>query len=231
MTTDMILYDLAGADGRLRWSPFCWRAKLALAHKGVSVVTIPWHYFQKEVIAASAQEGLPRVPVLVDESRWISDSWRIALYLEERWADRAPLFGGAGTRDHTLFVKHWVQDELHPPLLRITLLDMYERLHPLDKLYFRQSRERRFGMTLEEFSADKPKHIATLRKALEPVRKTLSEQPYLGGENPLFADYLVASALLWGANACEHELLDETDSVTRWRNLLIARYEHAVANA
>jgi hypothetical protein len=33
------LYDLAGADPDLRFSPYCWRTRLALAHKGLEVET------------------------------------------------------------------------------------------------------------------------------------------------------------------------------------------------
>ncbi len=29
------MYDLAGADPNRRFSPFCWRTKMALAHKGL----------------------------------------------------------------------------------------------------------------------------------------------------------------------------------------------------
>ena len=226
--TERILYDLAGADQRQRWSPFCWRAKLSLAHKGLAVTTIPWRYFQQDVLAPSAQGAVPRVPVLVDQGVWICDSWHIAVYLEDRYAERPPLFGGMRTRDHTLFLKHWLDVSLHPLLLPVTVLDMYQRLHPADQPYFRESREKRFGMTLEAFCADKPAHIATLRDALEPVRRTLAEQPFLGGDTPLFADYLVVSALLWGAEACRHELLAEGDPVARWRDQLVQRYEESL---
>jgi glutathione S-transferase len=43
----MILYDLAGADPDLRFSPFCWRTRFALAHKGLPVETIPWRFTEK----------------------------------------------------------------------------------------------------------------------------------------------------------------------------------------
>ncbi|MDE1903950.1 MAG: glutathione S-transferase N-terminal domain-containing protein, partial [Alphaproteobacteria bacterium] len=36
------LFDLAGADDDRRFSPYCWRVKLALAHKGLPVETVPW---------------------------------------------------------------------------------------------------------------------------------------------------------------------------------------------
>jgi glutathione S-transferase-like protein len=35
------LYDLAGADPNRRFSPYCWRIRLALAHKRLPVETIP----------------------------------------------------------------------------------------------------------------------------------------------------------------------------------------------
>jgi glutathione S-transferase len=225
---EMLLYDLAGADDAARWSPFCWRAKLALAHKGLAFTAVPWHYFEKEALAPSQQGEVPRVPVLVDRGEWINDSWRIALYLEERYPERPPLFGGTASREHTLFVKHWLDADVHPHLVHITVLDMYRRLHPRDQPYFRASREQRFGMTLEEFGADQPRHVAALRQALEPVRRTLADQPFLGGDAPLFADHLVAGALLWGANACEQELLAADDPVLRWRDDLIARYERSL---
>ena len=36
------LYDLAGADPDRRFSPYCWRTRLALAHKELPVETVPW---------------------------------------------------------------------------------------------------------------------------------------------------------------------------------------------
>ena len=71
----MRLYDLAGADPNLRFSPFCWRTKSALAHKGLAVETIPWRFTEKNAIAFSGSE---RVPVLVDGDKAVPDSWTIA---------------------------------------------------------------------------------------------------------------------------------------------------------
>ena len=41
------LYDLAGADPDLRFSPYCWRVKMAIAHKGLPCETIPWRFLDK----------------------------------------------------------------------------------------------------------------------------------------------------------------------------------------
>src|SRR6185437_5084567 len=98
------LYDLAGAEDDRRFSPFCWRTRLALAHKGLPVTTIPWRFTEKERIAPSGQG---RVPVLVDNGRWINDSWAIATYLEETYPDRPSLFGGPAGLALSRFYNTW----------------------------------------------------------------------------------------------------------------------------
>ncbi|HXJ10454.1 MAG TPA: glutathione S-transferase N-terminal domain-containing protein, partial [Burkholderiales bacterium] len=45
------LYDLAAAEDDRRFSPYCWRAKMALKHKGLEFETIPWRFTDKDVIA------------------------------------------------------------------------------------------------------------------------------------------------------------------------------------
>jgi len=62
----IIMHDLAGADPDLRFSPFCWRTRFALAHKGLPVETLPWRFTETSDIAFSGQ-GL--VPVIRDAQR------------------------------------------------------------------------------------------------------------------------------------------------------------------
>ena len=38
------MYDLAGADEKRRFSPYCWRIRMALAHKGLDVECMPWRF-------------------------------------------------------------------------------------------------------------------------------------------------------------------------------------------
>jgi len=42
------LYELAGADENRRFSPYCWRARMALAHKRIEVESQPWHLLKKK---------------------------------------------------------------------------------------------------------------------------------------------------------------------------------------
>jgi glutathione S-transferase len=100
----IIMYDLAGADPALRFSPYCWRTRMALAHKGLAVETIPWRFTDT---TASAFSGQGRVPVICDDDRVVSDSWAIAEYLEANYPGRPSPFGGDAGQAHVRFINAW----------------------------------------------------------------------------------------------------------------------------
>lgn len=47
------LFELVGENTDCTFSPFVWRVKLALQHKGLTYETIPWHYTEKDKIKPS----------------------------------------------------------------------------------------------------------------------------------------------------------------------------------
>jgi len=175
------LYDLAAADPLLRFSPYCWRTKMALAHKGLAVDTIPWRFTEKDVIAFSGQG---RVPVLIDGEKVIYDSWDIACYLDEAYPDRPALFGSADAKGAALFIKRWCEGQVHPALVRLIVVDIANILHPKDIDYFRESREKMVGARLEDYVAAKEVNIERLHALLMPLRLTVKDMPFLGGERP-----------------------------------------------
>ena len=65
------LYELVGTDASRPFSPFCWRTRMALAHKGLSAETIPWCFTEKSAIAPHGSE---KVPVLLDGDSAVVDS-------------------------------------------------------------------------------------------------------------------------------------------------------------
>src|SRR5258708_1967353 len=95
------LYDLVDKDGK-RYSPYGWRIRMALAHKGLDVaVELCWHSDKKKL----SFSGQSLVPVLVDDQQVVSDSWNIACYLDEAYPNRPMLMGGAAPAyvDYILF--------------------------------------------------------------------------------------------------------------------------------
>jgi glutathione S-transferase len=217
-----ILYDLAGADPGLRFSPYCWRTRLALAHKGLEVDTVPWRFVEKDKIAASGQD---KVPVLVDGDRTIADSWAIAHYLEETYPERPSLFGGPTAQALTRFLKEWTELVVHPGIITLVLADIHAILDEGDKAYFRTSREARFGKTLEEVGAGRETRVAEFRASLRPLRATLEAQPFLAGQDPAYADYIVFAAFQWARTCSSFELLEPGDAISRWRDSILDRFD------
>jgi len=215
------LYDLAGADPDRRFSPYSWRTRLALAHKGLAVETIPWRFTEKAEIAASGQ-GL--VPVLVDGDRWVSDSWTIANYLEDTYPDQPSLFGGAAGRSLTRVYSTFA-DSLVAAIFPFITLDILDRIATKDRDYFRTSREKRVGMTLEAFTAGRETKLPAFRASLMPLRRTLTAQPYFAGDQPLYADYAVFGPFQWARCISPFALLEKDDPVRQWHHRLLDRFD------
>jgi glutathione S-transferase len=218
----MKLYDLAGAEDDLRFSPNCWRIKMALEHKSLAAETVPWRFVEKEVIAFSGQKA---VPVLVDGDTTVSDSWEIAKYLESAYSERPSLFGGPAGQGLALFVKFWCEQTLNRIVLRIILPDLFACLHDKDKAYFRESRETRFRTTLEQYALPAEQGVSLLRDALSPMRSSLERQPYLAGAQPSFADYIVFGTFQWARSVSPVALVETGDPVFKWRERLLDVFE------
>ena len=216
------LFELAAADTNRRFSPYCWRSRLALAHKALDVDTIPWRFTEKDAIAKSGQG---RVPVLFDMDRVVSDSWTIAEYLEDNYSERPSLFGGPQARSLTRFINAWVDSVVNAALIRVLLTDIYAHLHEKDREYFRASREKRFGMSLEQVSADRATSVIRIRESLDPARTVLAKQPYVAGKIPLYADYILFGSFMWARSISSFQLLSHDDPIYAWRERMLDLFD------
>ena len=217
-----VLYDLAAADEDLRFSPYCWRTKLALAHKNLSFETVPWRFTDKEAIAFSGQG---KVPVLVDGKTVIADSQAIAEYLETAYPNEASLFGDTAARALINFVKAWTDDVLHPAIVPLVVADVWALLGPKDKEYFRETREQYLGRKLEDFAPQREAYLAAVKSTLAPLRSTLKVQNFISGTAPAYADHIVFGALQWGRLTSATPLLEaEEPEITAWMAAVLGTY-------
>src|SRR5437879_9686031 len=138
------LYELVGTDAARPFSPFCWRTRMALAHKGLSAQTIPWCFTEKDAIAPHGSE---KVPVLLDGDTSIVDSWTIANYLEDKYPDRPSLFGGDGGRAMTRMLNWW-GDGVIGGMFALIIADITLHLAPADDYTLRTVIEASLGNTL-----------------------------------------------------------------------------------
>jgi glutathione S-transferase len=218
----LIMYERVGADGR-HPSPFSWRIRYALAHKGIEPEFRHVRFADVETIRALS--GQHFVPIVTDGDRVIHDSWNIACYLEDRFPDRPSLFAGAGGRGLARLVNHWSDNMLGAAIRRLIAADFILCLDPGDRAYYRSSREAAFGSTLEEYCADRPRWLAEFAAVIAPLERTLAEQTYLTGTSPGYADYIVFSVFQYARLGCPDEFLDEGTALRRWRAGLVQAFD------
>jgi glutathione S-transferase len=216
------LFELVGTDAARPFSPYCWRTRMALAHKGLSAETIPWCFTEKQSIAPYKSE---KVPVLLDGDNSVVDSWAIANYLEDAYPDRPSLFGGEGGRAMARMINWWGDIAIVNGIFPMIATDVHGHLKPEDADYFRRTRESRMGKPLEELTTGRDKEIERFRRSLDPLRLTLRTQAFLGGDAPNYADYIVFGGFQWARVTSPFRLLDDKDLVYAWRERLLDAFD------
>ena len=211
--SERVLYDLVANRPEQRFSPYCFRVKLALAHK-----QLPWRselvrFTDKDKLAFSGQ---PLVPVLIDlDGTVVSDSFRILQHLESRYPEQ-PLLVEA---DHSLpFLRAWVDRSLTVAAFKLLAPKIHALLQGEDADYFRSSREQRLGQSLEAVANDAPRYAKILHTTLEPLRLLLGQQDCVSGEQPGAGDVLVLATLLWFEGVTGAAMLPADDPISAWRS-------------
>ncbi len=221
------LYELVGRDD-LRFSPYCWRTRFALAHKGLAFDTVPVRFADKQAIAFSGQD---RIPVLRDGDRVVHDSWTIACYLDEAYPDRPPLFASRAERAMARLINSWADLEINPKFILLVVRDVYDNIDERDRAYFLETREKRFGMTLDALHALRDERLPAARAALAPVRTVLADQLFLAGDEPGYADYILMGTCQWLRIVSPYAAIEPDDAVHEWRARMLALFGGMAAEA
>jgi glutathione S-transferase len=194
VTPTLTLYEIVISDGT-SVSPFVWRIKFSLARKGLpyrskmlGLTDIPKHF-----------EGrFSTAPILDFGDRQMSESLAIADRLDEAYPDLPAIFSCGAERAMIGFFEQWLMHEvIIAHVLPVYMLDAYDRAAPQDRDYYRRSREAYFGRTLEEIVANREERLPGLRHSLEPVRRMIASQPFLGGKEPNFADMCMLGVFIF----------------------------------
>jgi glutathione S-transferase len=221
---DRVLFELCGKDPAVRFSPFAWRIRLALARKGLPFRGEIIRYSDKTAIAPS---GSNTIPVLKEGEAWIAESWAIARHLEEAYPDKPSLFGSGG-EGFSLFVQHWVGSSILPVMFRLVCTDIYKLFDGADAVYFYETRSKRIGQPLEETLKVRPANLEKLKAALTPARAVLKERPYLSGEVALYPDYILFGAFQWARLTSPLKLQKDEPEIAAWFKRIAAAYDAAV---
>ena len=219
------LFDLTGANEAIRFSPFCWRTKMCLKHKGLDFEALPWRFTETARLEMSGQG---RVPVLIDGDKIVHDSWNIAVYLDEAYPDRPMLMKDAAARAAARMTQDWANGTLFGPLRPIAVGDVLKLLAEPDVGYFRESREKMFGMPLEEAcsEAKRTEGKTKLGQLLRTIDGTLSEHAYLGGDEPYLGDYIVFGTLMWPHTVSPDFELDGDTASAAWFQRMLDLFDN-----
>ncbi len=211
------LYELQGLEGRL-YSLFSWRTRMALAHKGLAFESCPVLMSDKPAIAFS---GGKTVPVIRDGETVVRDSWKIAEYLEATYPQGPSLFGGPIGQglSHTFNV--WADRTLVPAVMPVIVADVFERIDPADREFFRGMMEGFLKCRLEDTVAGRDKAIERLGRTLDPLRAVIKRQPFVCGAAPAYADYIVFSVFQWARVGSPAALLGADDPLAAWRERIL----------
>lgn len=205
------LYDLALADSDVRLSPYCWIVKFALLHKGVDFETIPLRFTEKHNYPG---EDLKTLPILTDNDQTICDSVNIIAYLEKQYSGPA-LTNSSAELAAVEFYKAWMDTCLFPAIGPRLFVRVHAAAHEDDKEYFRKTREKRFGKTLEEVAMSPGLNEKT-EAALQTLAAPLARYKFLGGDTPNLSDYNVFSVFMWQRVLTSETLYEMPQAVESW---------------
>jgi len=191
----MKLYELAAADGR-RFSPYCWRIRMALALKGMAAEAAPVEFLAIPGICGGTGKSVPTLEL--DDGEVIVDSFEIARRLDLMQPDRL-LFTSPAAQHHCRVIEGWANTAAAAEVRNMMIMDIWQAQSPENQAYFRASREKRFGRTLEDIQQGREERVKPFNEVtLAPAAHALAQADWLGGDAPDYADCLLFGSLVWG---------------------------------
>jgi glutathione S-transferase len=205
------LYDLHLRDGQTI-SPFVWATKYAIAHKGFEIDLVPGGFTGIVERTGGRSE---RLPVIVDDDKWVLDSWLIAQYLDETYPDRPTLIGSRQVEIATKFIENWLWTTVLREWMPNIVRDYRDMVLEVDLDYITKTRTPP-GKTLEEVQAGREDRLPLIPPKLELLRTALLETPWLGGDAPNYTDYRALAVFLFMSAVATTPVLTEDDPVRDW---------------
>lgn len=190
--------------------------RMALQLKGLPFKTVWLEYpdigpTMKKIGAEATskwEDGSPwyTLPVIHDSTtnKVVADSWKIALYLEDTYADKPTLFP-FGVRAPVEFFEAYFTETTIKPGMRIFMSETCYKLNPPSEAFFRRTREVIYKLKIEEFAPPGPERNAiwaAVKGGFDNFAPKYTSNgdgtlPFFYGETISYADIVVASYLLW----------------------------------
>ena len=127
----LYLYELALDNGRSA-SPFVWRIRFALAHKGLPFET---KYLGFIEIPGIHGGKFKTVPILEHGEMVLAESWDIAEYLDRAFPNQPLLFNTPAELALVRFMDAWFMSEVMRKMFRVYVKDVHDAARAVDRPY------------------------------------------------------------------------------------------------
>lgn len=210
------LYDIPYKVPGKAWSPNTFKTRIALNFKGLEFNTEWLEY--PDIEAAMKKIGAKptmkkgdgsgkdhyTLPVIHDSKtgKAVSESFEIALYLDDTYPDKPLLFPSNSRAAIAVWQELFsakVITNMMPFMLPLTCWS----LNPRSQEYFRATREAWYKVKLEEWCPEGPKRDAAwdkIKEGLDVLSGCLDKnpkKPFLFGDTFTYGDVIIAGWLVW----------------------------------
>ncbi len=218
-------YELAAENKDIRFSPFVWRTRMALLHKGLDVESHPWQFKDRETTDHKM------VPAIYDGDTMLTESWDIAKYLDAQYPDKPTLMNGAEGEAHAQLVSNICNALIFGTAVSMAIYPVSQIIDDESAAYFIETREGKFGKKLSEINNDDPEAAkANLANGLAVFEATLGTSDFLSGDAPTYADYTLFGVLKW-IDVVAYRPVAEDSNVGKWFDRISNLYGGAAAKA
>lgn len=203
-------YELAADNTEIKFSPFVWRTRMALMHKGIEFESIAWQFCDRDLHEHKT------VPAIYDDGKMVSDSWEIAKYLDAKYPDKPMLMNNPESEAHAQLVSAICNNLVFSVTAPMAIYPVSQIIDDESAVYFIETREAKFGKKLSDINAaDAQAAKANLTKGLAVFEATLASSDFLGGDKPTYADYMLFGVLKW-VDVVAYRPVDATSNVGKW---------------
>ncbi|KAJ3510374.1 hypothetical protein NLJ89_g4714 [Agrocybe chaxingu] len=231
-------YDIQFTVPGRALSPYTWIAKHCLKFKGlefntkwvdlVDITPLCKMIGAEPTILTTDGREIYTLPVIHDPStgKTVSDSFKIAQYLDEAYPETSRIVPPGTTSLHRAFMSavHKLEADMYPLIIATTFAHVPES----SREYFRRTREAFLKKPLEEISrtTDEAKETWEKVKAAFAVFDSWYEKDavFIGGKEPCFADLMLAGRVFWIRSVFGEESIEwknaEGWNHGRWSKLL-----------
>jgi glutathione S-transferase len=205
-------YDLVPSSNSVRYfSPNTWKTRMGFLHKGVPFETIPVTFLdvRGDLSTRSNQSDITVPAIELPDGKFISDSFRIAEWLENTYPDRPSLFTGDSQSTNQAQPEHITMGKNYARMIDLGLgagkpqwAVWFQLFFPqLDQLmsegevrdYFRSDARNGPQGYQRLISLDQQELIHRAKLNVQPLLQILRERPneYFQGTHPGQVDYII----------------------------------------